>query len=236
MSKGYDGLIFLPGMMCNAQLFSPQVEAFQGAVAIEIGDLSSAQSIESMAQQVLQTTAFETFALAGLSLGGIVAMEVVRQAPHRVERLALLDTNHLPDQPDRIQQRQRQIERVTNGELVQVMRDELKPFYVAPQHMDDPRLNSIFLDMATSLGPNVFERQARALIARHGSEDILSAYEGETLVLCGEHDLPCPPSRHEAMHEILANSELVIVQDAGHVTTLENPMAVNSALRKWLDQ
>lgn len=234
MSKGYEGLIFLPGMMCNEQLFAPQVDVFCGTIAVEIGDLSSSQSIEGMAAKTLQTTEFETFALAGLSLGGIVAMEIVRQAPHRVERLALMDTNHLPDQPDRIAQRTRQIERVSRGELLQVMRDELKPFYVAPQHMNDPGLNSIFLDMATSLGPEVFERQATALMARHGAEDVLSIYEGETLILCGEHDLPCPPSRHQEMHDIVSNSELVIVPDAGHVTTLENPNAVNSALDKWL--
>ncbi len=234
MSKTYEGLILLPGMMCNAELFAPQVKALNGAVAIEIGDLSTAQSIEDMAEQVLQTTAFKTFALAGLSLGGIVAMEIVRQASHRVERLALLDTNHLPDQLERIEQRKRQIERVKCGELVQVMRDELKPFYVVPQHMGDPRLNLIFLEMATALGSDAFERQAKALMVRNDAEDVLSVYEGETLILCGEDDLPCPLSRHEAMHDIMANSELVIVPDAGHVTTLENPTVVNSALQSWL--
>lgn len=236
MTATYDGLILLPGMVCNEQLFAPQIEDLRKTVAIEVADLSKGQSIEEMAAQVIQNTSFERFALAGLSLGGIVAMEIVRQAAHRVERLALLDTNHLPDQPDRVEQRQRHINRVNSGELEQVMRDELKPFYVAPQHMGDPKLNSIFLDMATSLGAGVFVRQAKALMSRGGAEDVLSSYKGKTLVLCGEHDLPCPPTRHVAMHNLMSQSELVIVADAGHVTTLENPEAVNAALQNWLSQ
>lgn len=231
----YDGLILLPGMMCDERLFAPQVDLFSKSIATEVADLSRGTSIEEMADIVIRDTRFERFALAGLSMGGIVAMEMVRRASDRVERLALLDTNHLADDADRITQRKRQIARVRAGELRALMVEELKPFYVAPVHMGDPALNTIFMGMAEDLGPDVFERQARALIARQSAEDVLSAYAGKTLVLCGEHDKPCPPQRHDAMHALLPNSHRVAIANAGHISTLENPHAVNDALAHWLD-
>jgi len=230
----YDGLIFIPGLMCDKRLFAPQTSALENTVKIETADITRDADIRSMASRLLEETAFEHFALAGLSLGGIVAMEVVRQAPQRVERLALMDTNHLPDGLEKKIDRKRQIDRARNGELDAMMVEELKPHYVAPLHMSDTRLNTVFVAMAHDLGANVFQRQATALIKRRSSVDTLHQYTGQTLVLCGEHDQPCPVSRHRQMHALLPNSQLVIVPDAGHITTLENPSVVNNALAAWL--
>ncbi|MEL6751785.1 MAG: alpha/beta hydrolase, partial [Pseudomonadota bacterium] len=190
-------------------------------------------TIEGMAARVLTETRYDTFALAGLSMGGIVAMEIVRQAPERVERLALLDTNHLPDTPERRDGRAQQIEWVKVGKLTSVMRD-LKPFYVAPAHRGDPVLDAIFMGMAETLGPDVFIRQTRALMARGDASDVLRGYRGKTLLLCGEFDEPCPPSRHAEMAELLDRCDLIVVEGAGHVTTLEAPDAVTRALQNWL--
>ncbi len=113
------------------------------------------------------------------------------------------------------------------------MRD-LKPFYVAPAHRGDPELDATFMGMAEKLGPEVFIRQTTALMTRTGSADILSSYDGKTLVLCGEQDEPCPPERHRQIAKLLPNAKLVVVPNAGHVTTLEAPDAVNTALSDWL--
>ncbi len=230
----FDGLILVPGLMCNHLLFAPQIAEFGDRFPIEVAEPVFDDSIEQMATRILNGTNFNRFALCGLSMGGIIAMEMLRQASGRVERLALMDTNHLPDADDRLEMRVRQIGRARNGELSSMMMEELKPFYVAPQHMGDPELNAVFMEMAETLGPRVFEAQATALMARQDATVVLSGYDGHTLVLCGEHDQPCPVSRHREIHTLLPTSHLVIVPDAGHITTLENPLAVNDALGDWL--
>ncbi len=225
-------IVWLPGLMCDADLFAPQIAALSDRTHW-VGDLSVDDTITGMAQRVLQDAPFQRFALVGLSMGGIVAMEMLRIAPERVTRLALLDTNHLPDTEERKAARQAQIERVEDGSLQDVMRD-LKPFYVALAHRGDPVLDATFMGMAERLGPDVFVRQTTALMTRTGSADVLPTYDGKSLVLCGEHDEPCPPERHRQIAGLLPDARLVIVPDAGHVTTLEAPEAVNAALADWL--
>ena len=173
------------------------------------------------------------FALAGLSMGGIVAMEAVARAPERVERLALLDTNHRAESERVAAARGPQIEAVRAGRLREVMRDELKPNYLAPGPARAEVLDLV-LDMAMGLGPEVFEAQSRALMARPDQTDTLRALRMPALVLCGRHDALCPLHRHEAMAELIPGARLVVVEDAGHLPTLEAPEAVRTALRDWL--
>ena len=231
------GLVLLPGMMCDARLFDPQRSALAHWPLMD-ADLSLDATIPAMARRALAAAPWPRLALCGLSMGGIVAMEMVRQAPDRVAGLALLDTNHLPDDAERRAMRKAQIARVRAGELAQVMARELKPFYVAERNRGDRALHERFLDMAMGLGPQVFERQARALMAREGAGDVLASFTGPSLVLCGAEDVPCPPARHDAMHELLdgagGTALRVTVEGAGHITTLERPDAVCEALTDWL--
>lgn len=225
-------IVFLPGMMCDARLFGSQIKEFGRNRPIHLPTLSLDDSIEAMAQRVL-AHAPPVFALAGLSLGGIVAMEVIRQAPTRVSRLALLDTNALPELPAKAAEREPQIARVLSGRLLDVMRDEMKPNYLAPgparQHVMD-----LVLEMAVELGEGPFVRQSRALQRRPDQQATLRRIAVPTLVLCGEEDELCPPERHEFMSSLIPRSRLVIVPDAGHMPTLEQPELTNAALGEWL--
>lgn len=227
-------LVMLPGLMCDARLFQPQIAAFSAERAVQVGCLSTASTIEAMADQVLQT-APTRFALAGLSMGGIVAMEMVRQAPGRIDRLALLDTNPLAEPDDVAARRAEQIQRVMEGQLVTVMRDELKPHYLA----DGPRRTEVLalcMAMATDLGVDVFHQQASALMSRPDQTATLSTVSVPTLILMGESDALCPLDRHELMHSLVTSSRFSVITGAGHMPTLEQPDSTNSELRQWLHQ
>jgi pimeloyl-ACP methyl ester carboxylesterase len=226
-------LVLIPGLMCDGRLWGPQVAAFSGTRAMHLAPIAGADRIEALAGAVLRAAPLR-FALAGLSMGGIVAMEVLRQAPDRVERLALLDTNPQHEAPEVAARREPQIAKARAGRLAAVMRDEMKPHYLA----EGPRRGEILdlvMAMAEGLGPAVFERQSRALQARPDQSATLAAFRGPALVLCGAEDRLCPVARHELMHRLMPHSTLEIVAGAGHLSTLEQPSAVNAALARWLE-
>jgi pimeloyl-ACP methyl ester carboxylesterase len=225
-------LLLLPGMMCDGRLFGPQITALSGERDVRVGNITCASSMAELAKGVLKN-APERFALAGLSMGGIVAMEIVAQDPARVERLALLDTNPRAELPEVQSRRGPQIEAVRAGELERVMREELKPNYLAPGPRRDEILD-LCMDMALDLGPEVFERQSVALRDRPDRQETLRGVDVPTLVLCGRQDTLCPVERHELMHMLVPRSRLVIVEGAGHMPTLERPDETTSALRDWL--
>jgi pimeloyl-ACP methyl ester carboxylesterase len=225
-------LVLISGMMCDARLWTPQMGAL-GRRTVLHAAITEHDRIEALAAAVL-AAAPQSFALAGLSMGGIVAMEVVRQAPGRVERLALLDTNPLAERPEVAARRVPQIAAVRAGKLHEVMRDELKPNYLAPGTGRDAVLD-LCMDMALALGPDVFDRQSRALATRPDQKDSLRSFRGPALVLMGEHDRLCPIDRHELMHRLMPQSELEIVPDAGHLPSLEQPERTTGILIRWLE-
>lgn len=227
-------LLFLPGMMCDAHLFGPQLEAFASEYNVVVGTLTGQSTISEIASAVLETAPEGLLNIAGLSMGGIIAMEIAKLAPQRLQRLALLDTNHLADTAERVAMRNTQIAKVRSGYLHDVVVEEMKPTYLAEQHRGDEALLNLLIDMAMELGSDVFVSQSLALRDRLDQSDTLRSITVPTLVLCGEEDALCPPSRHEAMVGLIEGAELVSIPDAGHITTLENPMAVNAALIKWL--
>ena len=227
-------LVLLPGMMCDARLFGPQIDAFSHDRAIMTAPLNGHDTIEALAKDILDA-APNQFALAGLSMGGIVAMEVIRQAPERITRLALLDTNPKAEAEAVAQNREPQIAKVRTGALRSVMRDEMKPNYLT----DGPRMGQILdlcMAMAETLGPDVFVRQSRALQTRPDQQETLQAVAVPALILCGEDDALCPVHRHELMHDLISGSTLTVIKGAGHLPTLEQPDLTNEALAKWLNQ
>lgn len=226
-------LVLLPGMMCDARLFGPQIAALSGSVPLHLAPITAFDTVQALAEDILQK-APPAFALAGLSMGGIVAMEVYRQAPDRVSRLALLDTNPRAELEDVRQRREPQIDAVRAGGLRDVMRDELKPNYLANGPLRQDVLHTC-MTMALDLGPDVFERQSRALQRRPDQQESLRSVDVPTLILMGKEDRLCPLERHELMHALIAGSELTIIEGAGHLPTLEQPEAVNAAFKSWLD-
>ena len=225
-------LVLLPGMMCDGRLFSHQFLALNRTRAVMVAPLTGASSVGALAQQVLDA-APRRFALAGLSMGGIVAMEVIARAPERVMRLALMDTNCLPETPQVAAAREPHIVGVQSGRLEEIMREEMKPRYLAPGARRFEVMN-IVMEMAKDLGPEVFVAQSRALQRRPDQQKTLRGIKVPTLVLCGEHDELCPVKRHEFMAEMIPGARLRVVKEAGHLPTLEQPEAVTDALAAWL--
>lgn len=227
-------LILLPGMMCDARLFQPQIEALSKCCPVLTPGIDAYGSMIALAAEILRL-APPRFALAGLSMGGIAAMEVLRQAPDRVTKIALMDTNPLAETAEAQARRLPQIARVLAGGLDKVMRDEMKPLYLA----DTPHRSDILdlcMDMARKLGPQVFARQSRALASRPDQTATLAAFKGPALVLMGQHDIPCPRPRHDLMHRLMPQSRLAIVEGAGHLPTLEKPTKTTAELLRWLEE
>lgn len=227
-------VVLLPGMMCDARLFGPQIDALADQRPVQVLPIDGAASMTELARLAL-AAAPERFSLVGLSMGGIVAMEMVRLAPERVVRLALLDTNPFAEDEARRALRGPQMDKVLAGGLAKVIRDEMKPNYLA-DGPDKSRILELCMDMALDLGPEVFVRQSLALRDRPDQTETLRSYRGRSLVLCGESDALCPVERHELMHGLLQNSRLEIIEGAAHMPTLERPKETTAALRRWLEE
>lgn len=227
-------LLLLPGMMCDERLFESQIARFSSERPVVVASLSGQSSFAALANDILRN-APPRFALAGLSMGGIAAMEIVRQMPERVTRLALLDTNHLAESEERGKVRDKQIDHVRAGGLRAVMRDEMKPNYLA----DGPNKQAILdlcMSMAETLGEQTFVQQSQALNQRADQTDTLRSVTVPALIMCGKEDTLCPPARHEMMHQLIAGSTLAIVPGAGHLPPLEQPERTNELLAAWLRQ
>jgi len=223
-------LVLLPGMMCDAWMWGGIDRALDVPVIHHLP--TGAATMAALAAGFL-ADAPPRFALAGLSMGGILAMEILRQAPDRVARLALLDTNPRAETAEVQARRAPQIDRALAGDLEGVMRDDMKPNYLAP----GPRKAEILdlcMDMALALGPQVFAQQSHALRDRPDQQATLAAFTGPALVLMGADDRLCPLDRHQLMHRLMPQSQLQIIPGAAHLPPLEQPDATLRALRGWL--
>jgi pimeloyl-ACP methyl ester carboxylesterase len=223
-------LVLIPGMMCDARMWGG-IDRDLGVPVLHHLPIQ-ADSMSALAALFL-AEAPQSFALAGLSLGGILAMEILRQSPDRVERLALLDTNPRAEVAEIQARRAPQIARALAGDLEGVMRDDMKPNYLAPGP-DRPMVLDLCMDMAMALGPQVFARQSAALRGRIDQQTTLAAFKGPALVLMGAEDKLCPLDRHLLMHSLMPQSRLHIVPGAAHFPPLEQPDATARALRDWL--
>ena len=225
-------LILLPGMMCDARLFAPQIAALSTTHPVIVMPLTGQRAVSDIAKEIL-SNAPPRFALLGLSMGGIVAMEMTRQASERITRLALFDTNPMADTPERILLREEEITRVEAGELRAVIRDDMKPNYLAEGENQQAILN-LCMSMAESHGPKVFVDQSKALQSRPDQCEALKQIMMPTLIACGEEDSLCPLEKHELMHKLVNGSQLRVIQRAGHLPTLEQPDATNQVINEWL--
>jgi pimeloyl-ACP methyl ester carboxylesterase len=225
-------LVLLPGTLLDAELFGHQIVHLSDAAAITVGDLASDDSIAGMARTVL-AAAPQRFALAGLSLGGIVAFEIMRQAPERVTRLALLDTNPLPPRSEQFAAWAELGGLAEAGRLDQVV-DRLLPGLLRPGWHADARTERAVRAMADRVGAAAYGRQLRALAGRADSRPTLRTIACPTLVLVGRQDALTPVALHEDMAAAIPNAALVVVEQCGHLSPLEQPQAVTAALRYWL--
>lgn len=225
-------VVFLPGMGCDARVWMPQIIALSKTHAVQVAPLTVGETIEAMARHVL-TLLPERVALAGLSLGGIVAMEIQRLAPERVDRLALFDTNCQQELPNVAAGREPLIVAARSGRLEESLKAAMPIGHLAP----GPQRNLVYetyLDMGVYLGPDVYIRQCRAMQRRPDQQATLRKTRVHTLVACGEHDTLAPPRRHEFMAHLIPKALFEVVLDAGHLPMLENPERVVHLLEDWL--
>ena len=228
------GLVFLPGMMCDSRLFAPQIAYLKDRFDIHVAALAGHDSMAGLAGAALTRIPFKRFSLAGLSMGGIAAMEMMAQAPDRIERVAILDSNHLADARERRSIRERQIADVRAGCLRDVIVEEMKPHYLAEGNRGNVQLLELLVEMALELGEAAFVEQSIALMNRRDYSGVLSGWEKPLLLLCGHEDALCPPERHRAMADLCPQAELQVIEGAGHISSLERPDDVNRLLDAFL--
>lgn len=222
-------------MLCDAELFAHQTEHLSELTDVTVGDLTRDDSIAGMARTVLGA-APEKFSLAGLSLGGIVAMEIMRREPARVERLALVDTSPLPPRPDQLETWADFEEMTTSGRFMEVTTERLMPALVHPDRLQAKPLTDAIERMAGNVGGDAFLRQLSAQRGRPDSREGLARIECPTVVLCGREDALCPFALHEEMAGLIRGAALVPVEGCGHLSSLERPEAVTAVLGYWIQK
>jgi pimeloyl-ACP methyl ester carboxylesterase len=224
--------VFIPGLLCSARLYEDQIAATWRFGPVTVADHTRESDIVATARSIL-ATAPARFALIGLSMGGYVSMEIMRQAPQRVAKLALLDTNPHPDTPEQTAARRELVALARSGRFAEVI-DRQFPTFVAPRHHNDPELLRLVRVMADETGADGFERQENTIISRPDSVPSLSTIRCPTLVLVGDEDALTPPERAREIAAGIRGSRLVIVPRCGHLSTLERPAEVSRALTELL--
>ncbi len=223
--------LLLPGLLNDASVFAEQVIALSAVATVEVGNLTLAETIPDLAASVLQAAAAKRFVLLGLSLGGYVAFEILRQAPERVAGLVLMDTTARPDTAEASAKREALIELAATD--LEAVSEQLLPRLSHPDRMNLPAVRGVIQSMASSLGAEVFARQQRAIIGRPDSRPTLAGIACPTLIICGEDDLITPPELATELADGIAHARLEIIAQCGHLATLDQPEAVNALLLAW---
>lgn len=227
-------LVLLPGLLCDAAMWEPQLEGLADIADFFVADLTEYETIGDMAKSVLRDAPWKEFALAGLSMGGYVAQEIVRQAPDRVKKLALLDTRSRPEEPLETERRHQFIKLAQTERGFTPVTTRLLPFLMHPSRVKEAALVDVIRDMAERTGVEAYVRQQTAIIVRPDYRPHLKDIACPTLVLCGRQDGLTPLEDSELMARSIPGAKLVVVEECGHMSTMERPKEVNAALRAWL--
>lgn len=225
-------LLLLPGTLCTAAVFKRQLEALQPfADRVEVVPFREECSIDEMAETVAKRVPCGSrAAIAGFSMGGMVAMALARKHPGLVAKLALLNTNSHAELPGRHQARVAHVAQARQSGIETVIAEQYLPRYLYRQENSHRKL---IAKMAAELGVDCFEAQTRALANRCDSASTLEAIDCPTLILGSSDDVLCPPQEHIDMHRMVPHSDLVLLGACGHFSMLERPQAVNSCLISW---
>ncbi len=230
-------LMLLPGLMCDAAVWAPQVDGLADVADLRVVHYGLSESLTAMAQQVLEAAPPGPFAMAGHSMGGRVAFEVLRLAPERVARVALLDTGVHPLAGGEAGEKERAgrmaLLQIARTQGMRAMGRQWAAGMVHPDHRAAPVFEAI-LQMLERSNPEQFAGQIQALLGRPDAAPQLGNIRCPTLVLCGREDLWSPPQHHQAMADRIAGAVLEVIEHCGHMSTMEQPEAVNQALRRWL--
>jgi pimeloyl-ACP methyl ester carboxylesterase len=226
-------LLLLPGLLEDADAFSHQIAALRDTMNVIVADLSRAETIPDLAKQALAQAPAGRFCLAGHSMGGYVALEILRQAPERVERLALLNTHARPDSPEATENRRR-LMALAEKDFPAVIQS-LMPKLMTDEHVMDLDMTGTISEMALGLGKDAFIRQEKAIIGRIDSRPHLPRIKCRTLVLAARKDALMPLELLEELSRGIPKSVLAIVEDSGHMAPVEKPEQVTELLLAWLE-
>lgn len=224
--------VFVPGLLCTPRLYADQLPALWRVGPVTVALHNRDDSVKAIASRIL-ATAPPRFALVGLSMGGYVSFEVLRQAPERVAKVVLLDTNARSDTPEQSAQRRAQMQTAKEGRLSEVI-DMLFPRWVHARRWGDESLKRIVRTMAQEVGAEGFIRQQTAISGRPDSRPELGAIRCPVLVIVGDGDVLVPAEHAEEMASGIPGARLVTIADSGHLSTLEQPAAVTKALVEFV--
>jgi pimeloyl-ACP methyl ester carboxylesterase len=225
-------ILLVPGLNCSPRLYAAQMPALWRFGPVTVADHTRDDTMAAIAARIL-ATAPPRFALAGLSMGGYVALEIVRQAADRVEKLALLDTGSRADTPEATAKRHANIALAQSGRFEDVIGPQF-PLYVHPARANDATLKADYLAMCRDVGPEAYVRQQKAIMTRADARPLLRTIRVPTLVLVGEQDAATPPALSDEMAAAVPGARLVKVAECGHLSTMERPEAVTSELVGWM--
>jgi pimeloyl-ACP methyl ester carboxylesterase len=232
-----ESIVLVPGLMCDVSVWQHQIATLTPRYAVQVAEHGLADSLGAMAERILDQ-APPRFALAGHSMGGRVALEVVARAPLRVSRLALLDTGYEALAAGAAGERERagryRLLDIARRDGMRIMAEDWARGMVHPARLTDNALMEAIYEMIVRAGLAQFEAQIKALLARPDRTELLKSMRQPTLVLCGREDAWSPLARHEEMARLIAGSRLASIPDSGHMSTMERPEAVTCALLAWL--
>ena len=226
--------LLIPGLNCDARVYAGVAQALWPYGPVTIANHREGQGVSAIAEKIL-ATAPPRFGLVGFSMGGYIAFEILRQAPDRVEKLALLDTTARPDSEELIENRKRRIALSEAGKFSLVI-EQSYPATVHPDNVSNSSLYSMHRAMADANGAEAYIRQQQAIIDRPDSRPDLKSIKVPTLIVVGEADTITPPDAAQEMHDAIPGSELVIVAQAGHLALLEHPLIVQNAMKAWAER
>jgi len=227
-------LLFLPGLLEDADGFTPLIEGLRAHAACTVADLTRSDAMADLARDALDQAPDGRFALAGHSMGGYVALELMRQAPERVERLALLNTHARPDSAESTENRRR-LMALAERDFPAVIA-ALMPKLMTPGHLQDAALTGVVGGMALAIGKDAFERQQEAIIGRVDSRPHLKDIGCPTAVIAGRDDQLMPVELLKELADGIPGARLTLIEDCGHMAALEQPARVLQALIEWLER
>ncbi|MTI42854.1 pimeloyl-ACP methyl ester carboxylesterase [Roseibium hamelinense] len=231
MSGNYHPIVFVPGLLCTEAVFAPQIASLADT-PIMVANHSRHETISDIARDILNSAPAE-FTLVGLSMGGYIAMDILRTAPQRVSKLILMDTNARPDTADQTKRREFLIG-LTQKKGFHKVPHLLYPGFVHKSREEDFTLRQTVVNMAMDTGSEAFIRQKRAIIARPDSRPHLPAIKCPTLIIVGDGDTLTPPQLAEEIHGLIPGSQLTLIENSGHLPTLEQPEHTTTVVRNWL--
>lgn len=226
-------IVFIPGLMCTGRIYQHQVETLGQTRPVLLANHWSRDTMAAIAKSILDV-APETFALAGMSMGGYVALEIMQQAPGRVAKLILMSTSAKPDTPERSADRRKQVEGARKYGL-RAGTEALYPKLVHPARHEDTPLLTTFFEMAEALGVDAFANQIEAIIGRPDSRPMLGKITAPTLVIAGRDDVLITPDNSEELANGIPGARLALVEHCGHMGMIERPETYTKLISGSLD-